>query len=144
MPTRKIFGILESPDLLLEPVSEVHYRLEGPVDPDLVGSWMTVQGEVMGETIAQARVVKVEKNQGKVTRSGVIVADAPNPPPEASEESAFLYQVAKGRYYLLSAGPPGEPVQGDFSAYVGQSVQVTGVLSSVPYILYNARVRVKS
>ncbi len=144
MPVQKIFGILESPDLLLEPVSETHYRLEGPVDPSLVGSWMTVQGEVMGETIAQARVMRVEKNQGKVTRSGVIVADAPNPPPEASGESAFLYQVAKGRYYLLSAGPPGEPVQGDFSAYVGQAVQVTGLLSSVPYILYNARVRVKS
>ncbi|GEM_PF-1552631 len=144
MPVRKIFGILESPDVLLEPVSEVHYRLEGPVDPGLVGSWMTVQGEVVGETIAQPQVVRVEKNQGKVTRSGVVVADAPNPPPEAPEGGVFLYQVAKGRYYLLSAGPPGEPVQGDFSAYVGQPVQVTGLLGSVPYILYNARVRVKS
>jgi hypothetical protein len=140
MAKQKLMGILESESVLLEPVSETRYRLQGEIVRDLIGSWVTVAGDVEEETIANAAVIGVEKNSGRSTRAGTIVATAPNLPPEANGAGGYLYQPKKGRYYLLSSGAPGAPVQGDFSAYIGQDVKVSGELRGVSYILYNAKV----
>jgi hypothetical protein len=143
MAKQKIMGVLESESVLLEPISETHYRLQGEIGSDLVGSWVTVTGDVEADTIADIAVIGVEKNSGRSTRVGTVVATAPNLPPEANGAGGYLYQPKKGRYYLLSSGAPGAPIQGDFSAYIGQDVKVSGELRGVSYILYNARIGAK-
>ena len=140
---KKVFGVLESDNVLLEPVNEVRYRLNGEVDRGLVGQWLTVQGEVDGERIKNAAVANVEKNRGKVTRSGLLTDAAPTVPPEANGQGAYLYQQSKGRYLLISEGPVDSPVQGDFSDLVGSQVKVAGEFGEANYILYNARVSAK-
>jgi hypothetical protein len=141
MAKGKLFGVLESTTVLLEPIGEKRYHLEGArVEPALINAWVTVAGDIMGDTIANAEIVNVEKNSGRVTRQGVIVADAPNKPPEATGQGGYLYQAGKGRYILLSAGPTDQPVQGDFGAYVDRNVRVSGTYGSARYILYNVRV----
>lgn len=143
MTKQKIVGILESESVLLEPVSEMRYRLLGEIDCAHVGSWVTVAGDIAATTVTNAAVVTVEKNSGKSTRAGVIVITAPNLPPEANGAGGYLYQSKKGRYFLLSSGAPGEPVQGDFSAYVDQDVKVSGELKGSSYILYNVKIAMK-
>jgi hypothetical protein len=140
MAKQKIFGVLESSTVLLEPVSEKRYHIQGEMDPDLAGSWVTVSGNLQGDVIADAEVTNVEKSKGKATRTGVIVEDAPNLPPEATGEGGYLYQQKKGRYLLLSTGAPGEPVQGDFSQYTGQEIKVSGEFGNASYILYKVKV----
>jgi len=141
--TKKIFGILEEENVLLEPVNETRYRLSGDIDAALVGKWMTVQGQVEGEHIANAAVTNVEKDSGKVTRSGLLLDEAPGLPPEANGQGAYLYQQNKGRYLLVSNGPVDTPVSGDFAAFLGQDVKVTGEFGTVSYVLYNAKISVK-
>lgn len=140
---KKVFGVLESENVLLEPVNEVRYQLDCKVDGELVGQWLTVQGEVEGERIENAAVASVEKNTGKVTRTGLLTDAAPALPPEANGQGAYLYQQSKGRYLLISEGPVGSPVQGDFSGLVGSQVKVAGEFGEANYILYNARVNAK-
>ncbi len=139
----KIFGLLESEQVLLEPTTETRYRLDTPVEASLVNAWVTVQGELEDSVLRQAEVVRVEKNTGKVSRRGVIVETAPNLPPEYNGQGGILYQPDKGRYYLLSTGPVDEPIQGDFSAYVDKNVDVRGQFGEKSYILYNAQVKVR-
>lgn len=141
--SKKIFGVLEREDVLLEPVNETRYQLFGDIDTALVGQWITVQGEVEGQQIANAAVTNVEKNSGKVTRAGLMTDTAPALPPEANGQGAYLYQESKGRYLLLSDGPVNEPVRGDFSGLLGQDVKVTGEFGTVNYVLYNAKVSPK-
>jgi hypothetical protein len=144
MSKSKIFGVLEAPNVLLDPVSENRYWLSsGDIDQSLVGSWITVSGDVKDQTVERPEVVKVEKNRGKVSRIGTIVADAPNLPPEFNGQGAILYQASKSRYYLLSEGSSDEPIRGDFSRFIDRQVKVSGELSTVPYILYNAKVTAK-
>lgn len=140
---KKVFGVLESENVLLEPVNEVRYQLDSEVDGELVGQWLTVQGEIDGERIENAAVANVEKNTGKVTRSGLLTDAAPALPPEANGQGAYLYQQSKGRYLLISEGPVDSPVQGDFSGLVGSQVKVAGEFGEANYILYNARVNAK-
>jgi hypothetical protein len=140
MAKQKLMGVLESESILLEPVSETRYQLQGEIGCDLIGFWVTVAGEVEGGAIANVAVIGVEKNSGRATRVGTIVATAPNLPPEANGAGGYLYQPKKGRYYLLSSGAPDKPVQGDFSTYIGHNVKVSGELRGVCYILYNAKV----
>ncbi len=141
--TKKIFGVLERNNVLLEPVNETRYHLAGDIDADLVGQWMTIQGQVDGSHIADAVVANVEKNSGKVTRAGLLVDQAPALPPEANGQGAYLYQQSKGRYLLVSDGPVNSPVSGDFRAFVGQEVKVAGEFGAVNYVLYNAKVSAK-
>lgn len=141
--TKKIFGVLEREDVLLEPVNETRYQLIGDIDAGLVGQWMTIQGEVEGERIANAAVANVEKNSGKVTRAGLMTNIAPALPPEANGQGAYLYQESKGRYLLISDGPVDEPVRGDFSDLIGQDVKVAGEFGTANYVLYNAKVSLK-
>jgi hypothetical protein len=143
MAKEKLFGILEAEATLLEPVSEQRYRLEGETGADLVGSWVTINGEVNGEVIRKAKIANVEKAKGKVTRAGTITATAANLPPEANGQGGYLYQEKKGRYFLLSSGPADQPVTGDFSQFVGQEVKAIGELGEVNYIMYNAKVSAK-
>lgn len=143
MAKKKVFGVLESEAVLLEPVSETRYRLNGEIDTGYVGQWLTVQGQVKDESIANAAVASVEKNTGKVTRSGTLVMEAPNLPPEANGQGGYLYQPTKGRYLLLSSGATDEPVAGDFSQFEGQAVKVRGQFGASNYILYNAKVSAK-
>jgi hypothetical protein len=143
MTKQKMTGVLESESVLLEPISEVRYRLQGKIDGNLVGSWVTVAGEVQEGTIVDVSVTSTEKSSGRSTRAGTIVATAPNLPPEANGAGGYLYQPKKGRYFLLSSGAPGAPVQGDFRGYVGQDVKISGELRGVSYILYNAKVVAK-
>jgi hypothetical protein len=143
MAKQKIAGVLESESVLLEPLKEVRYRLQGEIDGNLVGSWVTVAGNVEECTIANAAITNIEKRSGRSTRIGTIVATAPNLPPEANGAGGYLYQPKKGRYFLLSSGAPGEPVQGDFRGYVGQDVKISGELRGASYILYNAKVMLK-
>jgi hypothetical protein len=143
MTKKKIFGILEDESVLLEPVSETRYTLDGEVDNELIGQWLTVEGQVDEETVNAATITSVEKSSGKVTRSGVLVEDPPNRPAEANGAGGYLYQEGKGRYYLLSEGELGDPIQGNFDKLVGQNVRVRGELGHVSYILYNAKVSVK-
>lgn len=143
MSKQKIAGVLESSSVLLEPISEIRYQLQGEIDCALIGSWVTVTGEIGEGGIANAAVTSVEKNSGKSTRAGTMVATAPNLPPEATGAGGYLYQAKKGRYFLLSSGAPGEPVQGDFRTYLDQEVKVSGELKGSNYILYNAKVAAK-
>lgn len=143
MVKQKIYGVLESDSVLLEPVSETRYQLTTKLDDTLVGNWLTVAGSVADHTIADAEVTSVEKSTGKSTRAGTIVATAPNPPAEANGAGGFLYQEKKGRYFLLSSGAPDEPIQGDFQTYVGQDVKVSGEYGDTSYILYNVKVSAK-
>jgi hypothetical protein len=143
MAKQKIFGIMESVSVLLEPVSEKRYYVQREMQSDLAGSWVTVAGNVQDSTIVDAEVVSVEKNAGKATRAGTIVAEAPNLPPEATGQGGYLYQQKKGRYLLLSTGKPGEPVQGNFSQYVGQEVKASGEFGDASYILYNVKISTK-
>jgi len=140
---RKIFGVLERNDVLLEPVDETRYHLAGDIDAGLVGQWLTVQGRVNGNHVADAVVANVEKNSGKVTRAGLLVDQPPALPPEANGQGAYLYQQSKGRYILISDGPVDGPVSGDFSAFLGQEVKVAGEFGTASYILYNAKVSTK-
>lgn len=140
---RKIFGVLERKNVLLEPVDETRYHLTGDIDTRLIGQWMTVQGRVDGTHIADAVVASVEKNSGKVTRAGLLVNQAPTLPPEANGKGAYLYQQSKGRYILVSDGSVDGPVSGDFSAFLGQEVKVAGEFGTANYILYNAKVSTK-
>lgn len=140
---KKIFGVLEREDVLLEPVNETRYQLSGDIDTALVGQWMTIQGQVEGERIANAAVANVEKNSGKVTRSGLMTDVAPALPPEANGQGAYLYQGSKGRYLLVSDGPVDEAVSGDFSTLIGKDAKVTGEFGTANYILYNAKVSAK-
>lgn len=141
--TKKIFGVLERKDVLLEPVNETRYQLIGDIDAALVGQWMTIQGEVEGERINKAAVSNVEKNSGKVTRIGLLTNVAPALPPEANGQGAYLYQESKGRYLLVSGGPVNEPVSGDFSDLLGRDVKVAGEFGTANYVLYNAKVSPK-
>jgi len=141
--TKKIFGVLEREDVLLEPVHETRYQLIGDIDTALVGQWMTVQGQVEGARIADAIVANVEKNSGKVTRAGLLTDSAPALPPEANGQGAYLYQESKGRYLLVSDGPVDEAVSGDFSALIGKDVKVAGEFGTANYVLYNAKVSPK-
>ncbi len=141
--SKKIFGVLESQNVLLEPVNETRYHLSGEIDAALVGQWMTVQGQVEGAHIADAVVANVEKNSGKITRAGVLLEQAPVLPPEANGAGAFLYQQSKGRYLLVSDGPVDAPVSGEFTALIGQDVKVTGEFGAANYVLYNAKVSAK-
>ena len=141
--TKKIFGVLEREDVLLEPVNETRYELFGDIDAGLVGQWMTVQGQVEGQRIANAAVTNVEKNNGKVTRAGLMTDAAPALPPEANGQGAYLYQESKGRYLLVSDGPVDEAVRGDFSALIGKDVKVAGEFGTANYVLYNAKVSPK-
>ena len=143
MAKSKLYGVLESEGVLLEPVTETRYAVNGDVDSELVGEWLTIQGTVDGQTVKGAKVTRVEKSTGKVTRSGVIVADAPNLPAEANGAGGFLYQAKKGRYMLLSQGDVNEPIQGDFGKYAGKSVKVSGKFGDKTYILYNVKVTAK-
>lgn len=143
MAKQKLFGVLEGETTLLEPVSEQRYQLEGVSGADLVGSWVTISGEVNGEVIRNAKIDNVEKSAGKVTRAGTITASAPNLPAEANGQGGYLYQEKKGRYFLLSSGPADQPITGDFSQFVGQEVKASGELGKVNYILYNAKVSAK-
>lgn len=140
---KKIFGVLERENLLLEPVNETRYHLSEAVDTALVGKWITVQGEVEGERIDSPAVTSVEKDMGKVTRIGVLVDQAPVLPPEANGEGAYLYQAGKGRYLIVSEGPVDTPVSGDFTPYLGQDVKVSGEFGAANYVLYNAKVSLK-
>lgn len=140
MKNRKIFGVLENEACLLDPVSETRYRLHDDLDEELVGQWLTIEGKVDEDTIRTPQVTRVEKNEGKVVRTGVIVSQAPTTPPFANGDSLFLYQKSKGRYYLLSEGSPDEPVGGDFQKYEGMTVKVTGELDDPAYILYRTRI----
>ncbi len=139
----KIFGVLEREDVLLEPVNEVRYHLSGDIDSELVGQWVTIQGQVEEGRIEAVAVANVEKNSGKVTRAGLLTDSAPALPPEANGAGAFLYQQSKGRYLIVSAGAVDEPVSGDFSALLGQDVKVSGEFGTANYVLYNATVRQK-
>jgi len=141
--TKKIFGVLERENVFLEPVNETRYQLIGDIDMALVGRWMTIQGEVDGQRIANAAVANVEKSNGKVTRTGLMTDAAPALPPEANGQGAYLYQESKGRYLLVSDGPVNEPVRGDFSGLLGQDVKVTGEFGAANYVLYNAKVSAK-
>lgn len=141
--TKKIFGVLEREDVLLEPVNETRYQLFGDIDAALIGQWMTVQGEVEGQRIVNAAVANVEKNSGKVTRTGLMTDIAPALPPEANGQGAYLYQESKGRYLLVSAGPSDEAVSGDFSALIGKEVKIAGEFGTANYVLYNAKVSPK-
>ena len=143
MAKQKIYGVLESDTVLLEPVSEVRYRLDTSMDAQLVGSWVTVAGTVTDSHIDGVEVATVEKSSGKTTRAGTLVSTAPNLPAEANGAGAFLYQEKKGRYFLLSSGAPGVPIQGDFTALLGQEVKVVGEYGDASYILYNAKVSAK-
>lgn len=140
---KKIFGVLEREDVLLEPVNETRYQLVGDIDAALVGQWMIVQGQVEGQRIGDAVVANVEKNSGKVTRSGLLTDSAPALPPEANGQGAYLYQESKGRYLLVSDGPVDEAVSGDFSALIGKDVKVAGEFGTANYVLYNAKVSPK-
>lgn len=141
--TKKIFGVLERGNVLLEPVNETRYHLSGDIDAALVGKWMTVQGQVEGAHIANAAVTNVEKDSGKVTRIGLLLDAAPALPPEANGQGAYLYQQSKGRYLLVSEGAVDAPVSGDFATFLGQDVKVTGELGAANYVLYNAKVSAK-
>ncbi|MGB5051190.1 MAG: hypothetical protein WBO46_19745, partial [Caldilineaceae bacterium] len=123
---KKIFGVLEKENVLLEPVNETRYLISGDIDAALVGQWITIQGQVDGERIKQAAVANVEKNSGKVTRSGLLTDTAPTLPPEANGQGAYLYQAGKGRYLLISDGPVDAPITGEFSDLLGQEVKVAG------------------
>lgn len=140
---QKIFGVLERHNVLLEPVDETRYHLAGDIDTGLVGQWMTVQGRVDGTHVADAVVASVEKNSGKVTRSGLLLHQAPTLPPEANGQGTYLYQQSKGRYILVSDGPVDGPVSGNFSAFYGQEVKVAGEFGTANYILYNAKISTK-
>lgn len=140
---KKIFGVLESENVLLEPVNEVRYQLAEKVEPALVGKWLTVQGEIEEQRIKKPSVANVEKNSGKVTRTGLLTDAAPMLPPEANGEGAYLYQQSKGRYLLVSDGPVDSPVSGNFSDLVGSEVKVSGEFGEANYILYNARISAK-
>ncbi|RLT35347.1 MAG: hypothetical protein DWI57_15680 [Chloroflexi bacterium] len=141
--TKKIFGVLERGNVLLEPVNETRYQLSGEIDAALVGKWMTVQGQVEGTQIANAAVTNLEKDSGKVTRLGLLLNTAPALPLEANGQGAYLYQQSKGRYLLVSQGAVDAPVSGDFSAFLGQDVKVMGEFGAVNYVLYNAKVSAK-
>lgn len=144
MAKTKVFGVLESPSVLLEPVDERRYTLAGDkAAAELVGTWVTVAGEIDGRRIEEPEIVNVEKYTGRVTRAGVIVDSAPNLPPEATDQGGYLYQESKGRYFLLSEGNIDEPIRGDYSQYVGKPVRVTGTFADAPYILYKTRVSEK-
>ncbi len=143
MAKQKIYGVLESDSVILEPISGTRYHLGKRLESDLVGSWLTVAGSVEDQSILSPEVTSVEKIAGKSTRAGTIVATAPNLPPEANGAGGFLYQEKKGRYFLLSTGAPGEHIDGDFSAYVGQDVKVVGEFGDASYILYNVRISAK-
>lgn len=143
MAKQKIYGVLESASVLLEPVSETRYELSESLDSELVGCWITVAGTVEATTISAPEVSSIDKNTGKTTRAGTIVATAPHLPPEANGKGGFLYQEKKGRYFLLSSGAADEAIQGDFQEYVGQDVKVTGEFGESNYILYNVRVALK-
>lgn len=139
----KVFGVLETDQVLLEPTTETRYFLSRPMSPELVNTWVTLQGELEDSVLRDPQVIRVEKHTGKVTRRGVMVESAPNLPPEYNGQGGILYQPDKGRYYLLSAGPTDEPVQGDFQAYLGKSVHVRGEFGEPIYILYNVQVKVR-
>ncbi|MCL4835346.1 MAG: hypothetical protein KJZ86_23105 [Caldilineaceae bacterium] len=141
--TKKIFGVLERQNVLLDSVSEIRYTLSGEIDGDLVGQWLTIQGEMEENHIANATVTNVEKSIGKVTRNGLLVDSAPARVPEANGLGAYLYQQAKGRYILISDGPVDAPVSGDFAGLVGQDVKIAGEFGKSNYVLYNARVSAK-
>jgi len=141
--TKKIFGVLERCNMLLEPVNETRYHLLGDIDAALVGQWMTIQGQVEEDRINDAVVANVEKNSGKVTRAGLLVDKAPALPPEANGAGAFLYQQSKGRYLLVSDGPADAPVSGDFAPLLEKNVKVTGEFGTANYVLYNAKISAK-
>jgi len=138
--TKKIFGVLERGNVLLEPVNETRYQLSGEIDPALVGQWMTIQGQVEENRIVNAVVSNVEKNSGKVTRAGLLVNSAPSLPPEANGAGAYLYQQSKGRYLVVSDGAVDAPVSGDFTPLLGQDVKVTGEFGAANYVLYNTQI----
>lgn len=137
---KKIFGLLEDENVLLDPVHEIRYHVAGDIDAALVGKWMTIQGQIGERQITNAAVTTVEKDSGKVTRTGVLVDQAPALPPEANGQGAYLYQKRKGRYLIVSDGPVDEPVSGDFTAFVGQNVKVTGEFGAANYVLYKVKI----
>ena len=67
MAKQKIAGVLESESVLLEPLKEVRYRLQGEIDGNLVGSWVTVAGNV--EELPMRRLLTLRRGAAEVRGS---------------------------------------------------------------------------